>query len=141
MNNESLNINAQIPPGPPMEENEPQHANAAKIENLDQIDDNFSILETDLHEEQIEKSNKNSVDNTTPPAHVQNDKQKNENKENVSNLDDSNANSNEYYHNMNASMINFLKTIQEQSFQNDENSVKFFEENIPQTINSFLTTK
>ena len=62
-------------------------------------------------------------------------------KENVSNIDDSNANSNEYYHNMNASMINFLKTIQEQSFQNDENSVKFFEENIPQTINSFLTTK
>lgn len=137
MNNEPININGQNPQEPPMEENEPQHTYGAKLENLDQIDDYFSILEKDQHEEQKEDLNKNSVDNSTPHTHLENDRQQNENKENVSNPDDSNPNSIEYY----TSMIKFLKIIQDYSYQNDENSVIFFEENIPQTINSFLTMK
>ncbi len=83
------------------------------------------MVKTDLNSENIpEKDNTNKLDEAlssdTSPSQVEEDPQ---------------------LTNLKHSMTNCLKTIQENSNQNDENSNNFLSKNLPQIISNLLASK
>ena len=104
-------------------------------DNAKLTDDNFTILEENPQQAQTGNISLNIKDNSSArieqsSQNTQTINNSNENESNTSSIDP-----------MQANVLNFLKRIQEMSYTNDENSVKFFEETVPNCIYFFLASK
>lgn len=133
MNNDATNVNEQIPPYLENEEKHHIEHNSSPANQKENQDENFSIFDHNLDDE--EKENVMSQENRNDTGITNHNHHAEENLSNNSNQIDPQILT------MHNNMINFLKMVQENSYLNDENSQKFFEENTPNTIQFFLTTK